>query len=548
MYNFLLSLDFLGPSPNLYYNSQQRYKTLLGSLITIVMGLLSILAFIGFGYNLLARQNPTGVYNKDINEDISIGKDELFFLFTPNLPKNGRLLTDDYDLQYRMFLRQVNTDTISEDRITNNTVETVVQLVRCTETERYKTNYLNVTSFMTVNHSDYFCTPDDANISAISGKQGTAKFNFWSFIMEYCNNKTMNNTCYSKETIQAKHSKVVMQLLYSTAFVTPKDFSNPIKYLYNAEQLLLDTKATRNDFYYFKNTEVVTDEGWIMESWGSQRTFQFNSFYNQITPSSTSNTILQIDIAMDNLKDVYSRKYLKLQDVLASAGGFVKMFVLVFSIAMEYINNKLIYQSIYLRLLEKQAGRTRNGEKRGPNISNINNQYSDVHIIKKIDFSSTSLDIISNNKKIDGGSNMNIGKDANIHLRGNTFIEGKKHYHKLNIFQILCQCGRSSANFRVVERLCSEIKKCLSVENIMVKDIRNRKGMNLIWGENGYPILKYLSMRDFVNKMNSLEKRKTKNYKQKSLDMMIKSLHESRVVDTNILLKSELEKDYPSIH
>jgi hypothetical protein len=184
MYSFILNCDFLGPKPNLYYFSQDRYKTLLGSLVTILIGILSILAFVGFGYNLLARKNPTGIFGRDLNEDILIKQDDMFFLFAPHLMRGERLATKEYDRKFGMKMRYLNTDTISPDRATNMTIQLDIPLVQCINTQKYQSNYHNVTEYMTLNHSDYYCVPDGMDITGIQGKQGTAKFAFWTVILE----------------------------------------------------------------------------------------------------------------------------------------------------------------------------------------------------------------------------------------------------------------------------------------------------------------------------------------------------------------------------
>jgi hypothetical protein len=531
MKEFILNFDFLGQTPNIYYSSKTRYRTIFGSLLTIIIGLLSILAFIAFGHNLLVRKNPTAVYNKDLNENITAGADEVFFLFAPHLPK-GDTITD-FSNKFKMSVRYINTDTISPERQTNKTIMLTVPLVKCVDTDRYKNNYLNVTTYMTLNNSNYWCIPDDFNYS-IYGRQGTAQFGFWSVLLDFCTNSTdNNNSCYSVDTIKSLHPKVIMQMITLDHFIDPKDYESPIKPIFNLDLNMGDTRALRNDFIFLKNTDIVSDEGWIMESLSTKRTVQVGDVYNSFIPAD-STTVFQIDIAMESLKDVHTRKYLKLQDVLASAGGFIKMIMLVATFLVEYLNSKMVYETIYLKILENINKRIGNNDKVHPSSTTTVYNNQNISAVNNVSISKMRINQHFNNNI----GNVNNTVPNNISNIDKYFQEMRKIYKRMSICNILLHFKMKKNN--ILSIMANDLKKSLSVENIFVNEIINKKDNRLIWGDNGYEVLKLLSLKEYFQKaINNVEE----NRKQYNIDTLFNGIQEAKTLNVNEILKKELNNN-----
>jgi hypothetical protein len=538
MKEIFLQLDFLGQKPDIYYSSKTRYRTIFGSLLTIMIGLLSILAFIAFGHNLLARKDPTAVYNKDLNENKTIGADEAFFLFAPHLPK-GELITE-FSNKFKMSVNYINTDTISPERQTNQTIILTVPLVKCVDTERYKDNYLNITTYMTLDNSVYWCVPDDFKYS-IFGKQGTAQFAFWVLILEFCTNSTdNNNSCYSIDTIRSLHPKVIMQMITLDHFIDPKDYENPIKPIFNLDLNTGDTRALRNDFIYLKNTDVISDEGWIMESLNTKRTFQVGNVYNSFIPGDSS-IVFQIAIAMENLKDVHSRKYLKLQEVIASAGGFIKMIMIIATFFVEYSNSKMIYESIYLKVLENINTRMNNNDKVHPNSTTTVFTNQNISVVNNVNISKMRINQHFNNKLCNLNNNNIIITNTvpnninNSNIDKNYFQERKKTYIPMSICDILLNFKMKKNN--ILSIIGNDLKKSFSVENTFVNDIINKKVNKLIWGDNGYEVLKLVSLKEYFEKgINNVQESR----KQYNIDSLLSGIQETQTLNINEILKKEL--------
>jgi hypothetical protein len=62
----MYKVDFLGTKPQLYIENQSTYKTNIGAFFSIIIGILSVLAFIAFVLDLFERQKQMAVLSSEI--------------------------------------------------------------------------------------------------------------------------------------------------------------------------------------------------------------------------------------------------------------------------------------------------------------------------------------------------------------------------------------------------------------------------------------------------------------------------------------------------
>src|SRR5690606_10236691 len=96
----------------------------------------------------------------------------------------------------------------------------------------------------------------------------------------------------------------------------------------------------------------------------------------------------------DSLRDIYSRRYLKLQEVLASVGGFIKIIMIFFATFNDYVHSNLLYQDMYLGILNKYEQKVTNSK------SKIVDTNTNVYLFSKknvINSSDNNLIQVNNN-------------------------------------------------------------------------------------------------------------------------------------------------------
>jgi hypothetical protein len=93
---FLKGIDFTGPSPMFYTNSQTSFKTVFGGILSIITFIL--MAAIGLYFSILTitRANYSIVYNEIVNKDTHLNLNEDSPLIIGMFSKAGVPLTSDY--------------------------------------------------------------------------------------------------------------------------------------------------------------------------------------------------------------------------------------------------------------------------------------------------------------------------------------------------------------------------------------------------------------------------------------------------------------------
>jgi hypothetical protein len=508
----LTNLDLIGPVPSLYYNSKPKYQSVIGGVFTILTGLLSILAFVGFGYNLLAKQNPVSVYSRELNTELKIKYNDTFFLFAPHLPYGGRVNVD-FARKFKMTFRYINTDGQSPERASNITYFVERKMVPCAEVQKYKDNLYDIKSQLVMPLEDYYCISDDFDIP-LTDKFGTAKFGMYGIYLDYCDNSTMNGTCYPIDQVKSMYSMLNMHMISLTYYIDSKDYEKPLKPSYVSNIHIGSTTGSRTDTYFFKNTDVKTDEGWILESIDNKPTFEFHVASNTAVPANPGDSIHFIIISIDNLRDIYTRNYLKLQDILASAGGFVEIFLLFFSVVNNYLQANRMYQKMYLQILDNLV--TKHQERK--------------HLSEK---TKTSIPTTEN------------------------FIETKRHpseilyeykssYKKLNvqkhIFPFLY--AKKSNNLKILSRLGKSVMKQLSVDKMLLNYEVNKIMNKALWGDNGYGLIKFASIVNFVDKLADCSQQRKDN-EIHDLNKMLQDVQSSRVVDLHDIIRNVYDRINP---
>jgi hypothetical protein len=171
MSNIFKSIDFLGISPEFYIQGKSNYKTILGSIFSIIISILTLLSLIAFGIDLLKRESPVSVLSTEYLKTPVINGKDLFFTIAPMFP-GGRELTE-IDRKLTIQMNFADTD---GGRKVNITQYSRFDLVSCSKSTKFKK--LNISNYLVGVERSYYCTPDDFERDLI-GKFGDATFTLY---------------------------------------------------------------------------------------------------------------------------------------------------------------------------------------------------------------------------------------------------------------------------------------------------------------------------------------------------------------------------------
>jgi len=395
MKNCLVFLDNVGYRPQIYFQNNSKFKTFLGGVVTIFIAILTILATVSFGGDLYRRTNPTILLNKNFIEpaynmsQINIIGYRLFY--------TGGIKIEELNRLVDIFMLH----TVFDPKLAKSTL-TRYEMIKCSQADIYKSNFLNLTSLIG-NPDDYYCVPNNTTLF-LKGKYGAPINNHMHLRIGICKNTTQNNnTCYPDEIIRKKMSSFFVSFIFKDSYIDGQDFENPVKYYITSNTLKSSAYTFRQDAYLFKDVTFKTDSGVILPDIFQQDYMQLDSISSGSTAESNTETFTNVIVGLTNLKDFYSRKYIKIQDVSAQVGGIIKFFLIFADLFISYYSYVPFLESLYESLFKYNIMEKDNNLKKSTkNYNEIHNSEANLVVPNLVYISKNKIsDIIQEDKSKD---------------------------------------------------------------------------------------------------------------------------------------------------
>jgi hypothetical protein len=332
-------IDLLGPETKLTIEKKSNFKSNFGGLMTLLIILIFIAAFIGFGIDVIQKMKPRVTFNRIKN---------------PRLPEFN--LTDDnflftlYDQETdqpipnfeKMFF--VYYDYLSFDIYGTNSHILKNPFHRCTNKtiDKWK-------AYFAYDPKGYYCLPQDERL-LMKGSESTGVLKYLRIMVDYCNNNTDPNKgdvrtdCFTKNKTQTLLKNKRIQMSY----MIPDIVVNTFNYTFPAGEVILSDLINTDPYtwsrftMYFKEIHINTDKGFFIKDIETQYatgidSTKFENFYTPETDTVFSNRLLFSD-----WMEVYERDYIKVQDTFAMMGGFVNFSLILIKYLNSYITRTQI--------------------------------------------------------------------------------------------------------------------------------------------------------------------------------------------------------------
>jgi hypothetical protein len=258
-----------------------------------------------------------------------------------------------------------------------------------------------------------------------------------------CQNTTIKNNCYPSEKIINDLNEIFAHFIYLDNFVDVKDNIQPIKYLINGDILQGSILSVRTEEYSYKNVEVISDSGWIINDITNYESFQMSHKSTFSKNNIDMNTYFyNIIVTLIHTKEVTIRRYIKLQEIFANVGGIIKFFVLFLSFINEYFSRIMMIECLMLKSLTGTSS-DKNKDKKNPGLNNINRKQLKIPIFRNIQnskFQSSSVLIFTNPKLNNINNKEKNKKQIDI-----------SNYQKIKYRELFCfnTCTKNSRSMKV---------------------------------------------------------------------------------------------------
>ena len=476
---------------NLMINKSDNIKTKFGGFLAIILAFLSILCVIGFGWDLVYKENPVVYSSNQMGEDLRLERHRFQAAVAPMY--TGGVTIPDIERMITIKTQYAVTDGES-------TNFTFYETKKCMNEESLKVNntFDSMKSAFIADDSNYYCLSEDMKFD-LENTYGNSKFAIWKIEIHYCTNSTENhNHCYSREYTQDALQEFFIHFIWSSYYIDSSDFNEPAKFTYDNMLIRLSALASRQDIFYYKLFDYFSDNGFIMESNNLHQGFYINKHDTDSVQDSNTQKIERIYFTLDKYKEKIQRNYVKIQKVAADIGGILKFFTFIFGfVSWNYgrfafydflINffikevdkaqvfldssnqNPISNQNIQVNKTEKDKKNENNNESESKiEISRFkNNNYSQY----SSEMPKLQLKLASVVGKPTPNSNSNgvkIKKENSIEKEKEK-INTKLDYYHSNYNIIRYYCCRNNNNTKHLVKIRQYYEENFSVENFLKND------------------------------------------------------------------------------
>lgn len=387
MLRIISSFDYLSSKENIRVNSQKRFQSCYGGLLSIISLLFCVIMTTYLTLNFIYKKDPKITHSftvLDLRENFNFTKNDVEFFFALQFA-NSTYYNDETIVN--IIATQIEIKYIQENgNIKAISKETSLQVKKCNEV--YSDAEIKSKYNLKFPLDYFFCLMPDKG--KIGGYKYGEFFNTIKIQIVKCNNNTLTQSikkCQTADDINKSIENGYLTIFAADAAIDPKNYEYPVKkYLkyffhrtsyksslnYNFEynKLLFNhdqgkifenlnilsfakLKSIMSSYYNYypiiSETNNTNTETSIPANIVNSTSLQLNQFdYNFIN----QNIISSIEIYTSNYQSEITISYQKLQDVVTYIGGFIKAInILGFVIYYIYFKPLILVNEIFLHSL-----------------------------------------------------------------------------------------------------------------------------------------------------------------------------------------------------
>ena len=323
--DYCKKVDFFAmrPSDRITFRKNQTFSTMTGRITSWILIGLYIAAFVNFGNDMIYRNNPQSIFSQIVTPDpanLNLTQMKFFMAFGLQDLRNYSAHYINESIYTVEVLQRYKVDgkitlmTLPIERCSLDSVPDVDDLK-----DYYARNQIN----------NLYCLRNDDSISPELKSTWDGEF-YKNILINFspCVNTSANeNQCKSNEIIKTYLDSSNFAIYFTNEAIDPNNFQKPITSF--GKQLYTPISSSTLTYIemLFGHFNFITDKGLLFEDLDTLVSANYLS--NRQVLSFSSNIILQIDIKLDKIKTIYSRKYDKIQNVLANIGGIIKALMIL---------------------------------------------------------------------------------------------------------------------------------------------------------------------------------------------------------------------------
>lgn len=350
MKKIILFIDQFGYTPQFLVKKENQYHSIFGGIITILLYVIGFVAFCFFAQEIFLKNSPSVNLSTQSDEHPSSIQYENNFEFMVGIQNNQyKVEMNDtiFTAKGVLFKTTVNESGSSSEKIE-------LDLEPCSEALQKSTNYYLLEQYEL---DGYYCisrNQSNVNFSDIYVNEfwGNDQFQMIQIKIYDCQNSTTKQNCASQEEIDSFLNLTEMSILMVDNLIQTRDYKNPFQRGIKEKFYYVSNKFQVSITEYIKHLEIVSDDGLLFTTNESNDTFKIDSLIDYTIYQRDSKTMISFSVQLNNVKEMYYRKYYKLQDLAAQVGGIFKTLLMVFTILTQFYSEHSYYQYLINHFFE----------------------------------------------------------------------------------------------------------------------------------------------------------------------------------------------------
>ena len=342
----LKKIDIFGEKFNFSIFGNNQYNTNFGGLLTIFFLAFSISVTFLFGTDLYLRKNPKVLLDRIVPKDY-----HYINCSVSDLPYFWNII--DYENHVRNFtniLYPISTLQVYKYNTKNHSLD-FQKKITIPNTKCTKEMVNNDDIFNKLGLVDFYCI-DWKNLDYPLGGfwDATDSLYYIDQIFYFCLDGERSSNCTNISNLKdffGKKNNIYYNYYYPSMYFSASDYDQPLQREYVNKFEIMSANLYKKKRLFFANSEINSNKGWIFDSISNSNLITYDNSESDIDYHSDNDlnnvnlTSAVYTTAIYLMKNhyLYSLSYMKVQDLAAQVGGFMKILLILFSI-LNFYNNK----------------------------------------------------------------------------------------------------------------------------------------------------------------------------------------------------------------
>ena len=363
MKSFFKYIDIFGTRFHFLTYKKQKFKTFIGGIITIITFILTFIIIFLLEEDFFFRKNPSYTFSQygASYEKINLSKEKVLIAF--RLENNYGIKINAKNIIYPMIYYYSSIPD-SNGLYHNNYSEEYIPYRKCKKSDFY--DYDDLIS----KYGDLYCI--DWDNKTFGGNWDNDFLYYFELRLFYCENgenfSFNNSKCTSLEKLRKflSNDSVYITIYYNIFNFRFTNFKKPFGSKIKSYYCVLNYKLRQIDRMYLRKFILNDDKGWIFSNnknislWGFDNIKTEYRYFSEdeIRTEGFSSMIYSFNIYMLLEQTYYTRKYKKIQDIIAMISGVLYFLHYISKVICHNINlsfKKLKIIEVFFNVEDKNA-------------------------------------------------------------------------------------------------------------------------------------------------------------------------------------------------